>query len=143
MKQSGDNDTVDQHHFLSMDMDEDSSDDGLAKDLPGNGQSEAEESGTTLQELFKWPQAYAEQILSSARSRQRFRQLMKYNINHHESFAGTGSAGISLHMLHKAFISQCATMEESTSFPALALYYIVCVLLILILATFQVGSSIG
>eukprot|EP00435_Cladocopium_sp_Y103_P054442 s335_g17.t1 len=56
-------------------------------------------------DLFRWPRNYAQKILKSA-SPHAVSALLKHDFVHHESFAGTGSAGIALHMIHKAFCDE-------------------------------------
>ena len=96
---------------IPLTMGEDMSDDTKAELSGGEGNSVDTGAGT-LKDLFNWPDTYAHKILESPQCSQLFRQLMKYDIHHHdESFSGTGSAGVSLHMLHKAFVSPLRATE--------------------------------
>lgn len=66
-----------------------------------------------LQSVFCWPQTYAEKILQSNESRDCFKDLLEVDICHNESFSGTGSAGIALHMAHDAFRRHIDKLEST------------------------------
>ncbi len=65
-------------------------------------------SSKDFTDLFRWPQRYAETMMDSPSPDDlaAISSLLKHDIVHNESFAGTGSAGISLHMIHTAFCNQ-------------------------------------
>ena len=56
--------------------------------------------------LFEWPKKYATTFLEAPDVSSNVREILKRNIVHHENFAGTGSAGIALHMIHSAFCNE-------------------------------------
>lgn len=62
-------------------------------------------------QLFHWPETYAMKMLELSGS-SGAAEVLKCNIIHHECFSGTGSSGIALHMLHKAF---CREWEKQHS----------------------------
>jgi L-amino acid N-acyltransferase YncA len=63
----------------------------------------------TLEGLFKWPQYNAEQLLvhsaQSATHRANFRKLMENDIEIHDSYSGTGTGSVTLHIQHENMIS--------------------------------------
>lgn len=67
-------------------------------------------------ELFQWPERYVGILLNhpefGAAARNNFSLLRGFNVEHNEGFAGTGSAGIALHMIWKAL--QSATKSDDT-----------------------------
>ena len=56
-----------------------------------------------FKELFAWPARYANKILNDDEYLSTIaQQNLCCNIVHHEAFAGTGGAGVALHMVHAA-----------------------------------------
>lgn len=95
---------------------EDSSDEGQIGSEPGD-----------ISELFKWPQRYARTMLTSPEARSNFESLLQYDIEHHENFSGTGSAGIALHMAHSAFTRRLVASEYNKgSIKAMINQQVVC-----------------
>ena len=60
---------------------------------------------TDFKNLFQWPRVYAEKMINAYNSPY-IGDLLHYDIVHHENFSGTGSAGIALHMIHRAFVNE-------------------------------------
>ena len=80
----------------------DSDEDSIEQALPEPPGPKASEM---FSDLFRWPQRYAQKILKSA-SPHAVSALLTHDFVHHENFSGTGSAGISLHMIHRAFCDE-------------------------------------
>ena len=62
-----------------------------------------------FKKLVMWPKHQVEkmfQVFCSPEDQARIGEVLKWNIAHNESFAGTGSAGIALHMVHHAFCNE-------------------------------------
>lgn len=76
-------------------------------------QNEPLEEPGDISDLFRWPQTYANTMLNNDENMLNFRNILKYNIQHHENFSGTGSAGIALHMVHTAFTRRLVALETS------------------------------
>ena len=67
------------------------------------------EGPTSLAELFQWPRFNAQKLLvespQSAELRTNFRELLKYDIEIHDSYSGTGTGSVTLHLQHKHMMS--------------------------------------
>ncbi len=62
-----------------------------------------------FKKLFMWPKQQAEKMFKlfcSPEEQAHIGEVLKWNLVHNECFAGTGSAGIALHMVHHAFCSE-------------------------------------
>lgn len=57
-------------------------------------------TGPPFEELYNWPDRYAGILLSDETAKCCALSLQGAEFIHHEAFAGTGGAGISLHMVH-------------------------------------------
>lgn len=70
-------------------------------------------------DLFGWPERYAKTILDhpdeGSGSLERFLKLTEYELVHHEGFAGSGGAGIALHMAWNALRQEAKLRQDSDS----------------------------
>lgn len=76
-----------------------------------------------LPELFQWPRYNARKLLlespESNTLRSNFQNLLKYDIEIHDNYSGTGTGSVTLHLQHKhmmsAFLRSLHQQEAATS----------------------------
>ena len=69
----------------------------------------------TFDKLYAWPVRYADVLLSNADAIKVAQDLLQLDISHHEAFAGTGGAGIALHMVRTALAQRLDSLGDLAS----------------------------
>lgn len=67
---------------------------------------------TTVQGLYEWPARAAKVLLQDDGNMARFAKISQCKIVHHEAFAGSGSAGIAMHMSFDALTREMTKLGE-------------------------------